>query len=250
MVIPGIRRPLVLCYHAISDGWPSELAVTSRRLEDQLARLLKAGWMPTTFTAAIAAPRSARVMAVTFDDGYRSTRERAGPILDRLGVPGTVFVATDFPGDGRPLSWPGLEEWLGGAHEDELTPLDWDDLRALSRTGWEVGSHGCSHPRLTEIGSHAVAAELEHSKEVIEREVDAPCTSLAYPYGDADVDVVEAARRAGYRAAAVLGSSPAAPGPLAIRRVDIYRDDRDWRVRAKMSPTLRRLATARARVPR
>jgi peptidoglycan/xylan/chitin deacetylase (PgdA/CDA1 family) len=245
MVI-GPRSPLVLCYHAVSEGWPSELAVMPKRLEDQLRRLLRAGWKPTTFTAAIAAPGATRAMAVTFDDGYRSTLDQAFPILDRLGVPGTVFVASDFAGAGGPLCWPGIDQWLGGPHEGELAPLDWDDLRTLARVGWEVGSHSCSHPRLTAIGEQSVATELERSKAAVERELGAPCTSLAYPYGDANADIVDAARTAGYSAAAVLGSSAAAPGPLAIRRVDIYRDDRPWRIRAKSFPTLRRLAAARA----
>jgi peptidoglycan/xylan/chitin deacetylase (PgdA/CDA1 family) len=247
MVI-GPPGPLVLCYHAVSEGWPSELAVMPKRLEDQLGRLLRAGWKPATFTAATAAPRATRVMAVTFDDGYRSTLEHAFPILDRLGVPGTVFVATDFADAGGPLCWPGIDQWLGGPHEGELAALDWNDLRTLARAGWEVGSHGCSHPRLTAIGAQTVATELEHSRAAVERELGAPCTSLAYPYGDADAAVVGAARRAGYSAAAVLGSSPAAPGPLATRRVDIYRNDRPWRVRAKRFPTLRRLAAARGHV--
>jgi peptidoglycan/xylan/chitin deacetylase (PgdA/CDA1 family) len=249
-VIGRLRGPLVLCYHAISDRWPSELAVTRRRLEDQLTRLLRAGWTPSTFTAAIAAPSGARAMAVTFDDGYRSTLERGGPILQRLSVPGTVFVPTDFPGSRRLLSWPGIDGWLGGPYEAELVPLDWDQLRRLAESGWEIGAHGCSHRRLTEIGAEAAAAELERSKKAIERELGVPCTSLAYPYGAADPDVVAAARKAGYRAAAVLGASPAPPGPLAIRRVDVYRDDADWRIRAKMLPSVRRIGAVLTRVTR
>lgn len=41
---------------------------------------------------------------ITFDDGYRSCREVALPILCRLGVPATFFIATAFPA-GRELFW-------------------------------------------------------------------------------------------------------------------------------------------------
>jgi peptidoglycan/xylan/chitin deacetylase (PgdA/CDA1 family) len=42
---------------------------------------------------------------ITFDDGYRSCRDVALPILRRLGVPATFFIATGFPGSRRLYWW-------------------------------------------------------------------------------------------------------------------------------------------------
>lgn len=40
---------------------------------------------------------------VTFDDGYRDVLTHAAPVLERLGVPATLFVATDTLAEGRLL---------------------------------------------------------------------------------------------------------------------------------------------------
>src|SRR5678815_3637723 len=42
---------------------------------------------------------------ITFDDGYRSCRDVALPILDELGVPATFFIATEFATGGKLYWW-------------------------------------------------------------------------------------------------------------------------------------------------
>jgi peptidoglycan/xylan/chitin deacetylase (PgdA/CDA1 family) len=241
-----VKRPvvLVLCYHAVSDSWPSELAVTPARLRRQLALLLRRGYRGATFAAAVSAPAHERTLAVTFDDAYGSTLTHAYPVLAELGLPATVFVPTDFAGAPGPMAWPGIDQWSHGAHADELRCLDWDELRWLAGQGWEIGSHSASHPRLTELGQAAVAGELERSRAAIEHALNRRCDSLAYPYGAADETVVACAGDAGYRAAALLGDWPGDPRPLAWPRLGVYRDDADWRFRAKLSPAIRRVHSA------
>ncbi|HEX5131888.1 MAG TPA: polysaccharide deacetylase family protein [Candidatus Krumholzibacteria bacterium] len=46
-----------------------------------------------------------RPVAVTFDDGYRNVLTEAAPVLQRLGIPATLFVVTDFVFHGKML-WP------------------------------------------------------------------------------------------------------------------------------------------------
>ncbi|HEX4563408.1 MAG TPA: polysaccharide deacetylase family protein, partial [Solirubrobacteraceae bacterium] len=195
---------LVLCYHALSPSWDAALSTTPERFERQLALLHGRGYRGATFTEAALGRVQGRVVAVTFDDAYRSVLELARPILDRLGMPATVFAPTKFVGGGAPLAWAGVERWLGGDHQRELTPMSWAELRSLVAAGWEVGSHTCTHPPLTTLEDSALVDELERSKAECEQGMGADCTSLAYPYGDVDARVVAACARAGYRAAAAL----------------------------------------------
>jgi peptidoglycan/xylan/chitin deacetylase (PgdA/CDA1 family) len=232
---------LVLCYHAVSERWPADLAVTPARLHAQLSHVVARGYRGATFTAAVTAAPAPKTVAVTFDDGYRSVLELALPILQSLGLPGSLYVPTAWVGAERPMTWPGIDHWADGPWADELQPLAWDGLRQLAGAGWEIGSHTRTHPRLTTLDDARLAAELSESRRDCERELGRACTSIAYPYGDVDARVVAAAARAGYRAAAALPHRLHRPRPLEWPRVGVSREDSIARFRRQSSPLVRTL---------
>lgn len=231
---------LVLCYHAVSDSWPAALSVTPASLNRQLGELTLRGYRGAGFTEAIMTPRSGRTVVVTFDDNYRSVLQLAKPILDRHGLPGTIYVPSNWPDDPRPMRWPGIDRWLGTAHEHELRGLSWAELGGLADAGWEIGSHTCSHADLTELDDVALARELADSKATIEAAIGRSCTSIAYPYGRVDDRVERATRDAGYLGAGAIPQILYAPRPLCWPRTPIFHVDADWRFRLKVSPALRR----------
>jgi peptidoglycan/xylan/chitin deacetylase (PgdA/CDA1 family) len=233
---------LVLGYHAVSDRWPSPLAVTQTQLRQQLEWVLSRGYRPTTFYEALTGDRSSPRLVVTFDDAYKSVVEFAYPTLASLGIPGTVFAVTDFASGAAPLAWPGIDHWLATEHRHELQSLTWRQLVTLADDGWEVGSHTRTHPRLTQLDDAALQRELRGSRDVCERKLDRPCRSLAYPYGDFDERVLTAAGAAGYEAAAIEGL--AKPAYLAWPRVGVYRKNSMSAFRMKASPTIARFRTA------
>jgi peptidoglycan/xylan/chitin deacetylase (PgdA/CDA1 family) len=245
--LPWAHRPehgevVVLCYHAVSDEWPSRLAVTRRQLREHVGHFVGRGYHPVTFTEAVTQPADGRPrLAVTFDDGYASLEDNAAPILAELGVPATVFVPTAYVGTGEPMSWPGIEPWLATPHRDELLPLDWDGVRRLAGAGWEIGSHSHSHPRLTQIDDADLTRELRESRRILEEQLGGPCRSIAYPYGDVDERVLVAAREAGYIAGGALPSRLHVPRPLSWPRLGIYRADDQARYLLKTSRSMRAL---------
>jgi peptidoglycan/xylan/chitin deacetylase (PgdA/CDA1 family) len=236
---------LVLCYHALSDDWPAALSTTPERFEAQLALLLDRGYTPATFEQALSSPPGRRTVAVTFDDAYRSVLERAQPIMERLGVPGTVFVPTDFAGSPEPMRWEGIDQWLGGPHEPELLCLGWDELRGLADRGWEVGSHTCSHPHLTGLHDERLTRELTESRAACEQGMGSACRSIAYPYGDVDARVARAAAAAGYSYGAALPKRFGSTDPLDWPRVGVYHRDDLSRFKLKVSPLVRWVRGAR-----
>lgn len=232
---------LVLCLHAVSPRWPADLSITPERLERLLTGLVRRGYRGATFRDAVSAPTAPRTVAVTFDDAYRSVIELAFPILKQLGLPGTVFVPTDWAGAEKPMVWPGIDHWVGGPYESELTPMSWSELDRLASEGWEVGSHTRSHPRLTELSDGELYTELAGSRQVCEQHLGRTCETVAYPYGDTDGRVAEAAEATGYLAAAALPARFRRGRLYEWPRIGIYHGDDLRRFRVKVSPVARRV---------
>ncbi len=230
---------LVLCYHAVSETWPAALSVTPARLDAQLAALRRRGYRAATLSEAVAEPSPARTVVISFDDGYRSVLELAAPILERHGFPATLFVPTGSVDSEQPMIWPGIDQWIGGPHEDELMPLDWDGVRELRRRGWQIGSHSVSHPRLTALSDSLLDDELSSSKAMCEEQLHERCTAIAYPYGSSDTRVARAAARADYDVGVDLSRWLTPTEPLRVPRVGIYHEDDERRFAMKISLVLR-----------
>jgi peptidoglycan/xylan/chitin deacetylase (PgdA/CDA1 family) len=232
---------VVLCYHAVSPTWPIGLAVTPQALEEQVSLLLRRGYEPATFWEIVHRPPARRSFAVTFDDGWVSVLEHGFPVLQRLGVPGTVFVASTLVDHERRLRGAVIDPWADGPHEHELYCLTWPQLRRLQESGWEIGAHTMTHPRLTRLDDEALAQELVGSKARCEEMLGVPCRTMAYPTGDFDARVERAAEAAGYEAAAALPKRFTSGRPFAWPRVSVQRDDSMAVFRIKVSRAVRAL---------
>jgi peptidoglycan/xylan/chitin deacetylase (PgdA/CDA1 family) len=237
---------LTLCYHAVSEDWKAHLAIAPARLEEHLTLLRDRGYAAASFEDVALGRTAGRAVAVTFDDAFTSVIDLALPIFTRLGMTGTVFVPTDYPDSGRAMAWRGLGRWVGTPHEHELGCMSWDQLRELRDRGWEIASHTCSHPVLTELPDDALRDELARSREVCAEQMGAPSPTLAYPYGDHDPRVVAEAARAGYSAAGTLSGRFVRNAPLQAPRIGVYEFDTPGRFRLKALPLTRRVRSSRA----
>jgi peptidoglycan/xylan/chitin deacetylase (PgdA/CDA1 family) len=233
---------LILCYHAVSEKFPASLSVSPTALRNQLRTLVHRGYRGATFSDALRRPPEGRTLVVTFDDAYRSVARLGFPILDELGLPGTVFAPTAYIGSERPMRWDGIDRWHHTTHESELVPCSWPELETLVDAGWEVGSHTRTHPRLPELTDAELATELQGSRRDCEQRLAVPCRSIAYPYGDVDERVAEAVADAGYLFAAELPGNFRTPSAaLRCPRIGLYHRDAPWRFRFKTAGLVRAL---------
>lgn len=223
-------RDLVLCYHVIGPS-RSDLSVPASVFERQIRAFLDQGLEPAVASALLQEHGGGRLV-VTFDDGYRSILDEALPILDRLGVPGTVFVATQFVGGTVAVAPRHLDP----------TALAWSDLAALVEGGWEVGSHSVTHSFLPNLDAELAARELTESKEAIERNLGTACRAFAYPYGASTAGTERAAEAAGYRIAFTVNRGGAASArQYSWPRINVRRRDGRLALAMKTSPRAQRV---------
>jgi peptidoglycan/xylan/chitin deacetylase (PgdA/CDA1 family) len=214
-------RVAILSYHKIGPpahgGWDTWYYISGEIFAGHLRLLRENGYafidLPTFYKGLDdPAPLPAKSALITFDDAYRNNLTVALPIMQRLGVPGVVFVPTKYIG--------GFNAWDAGNEPDE--PIcNWDDLLALERGGVAVESHSVSHPAFSNLTPEQHEEELRQSKRDLEARLGRPVSFFAYPYGDAGNDVAfsEATlRRLGYRAACLYGGGAATlPGADRFR---------------------------------
>lgn len=112
----GRHRLTVLAYHRVADpaapgfvGYSGTASATPDEFARQVAWLVDRfhpvglGDLARAVEGAGSLPP--RPLLVTFDDGYRDNLTAALPVLERHGVPMTVFLATDHIGTDVPFWW-------------------------------------------------------------------------------------------------------------------------------------------------
>ncbi len=222
---------LILAYHRIGADPNVQMVVSRDTFVAHLDFLERRHYRPTTFSELVlssfpSARRREKIAAITFDDAAVSVLE-AACLLEERAWPATVFAVTNFARDGQPLEWPGLAR--------SERSLNLSELQALSRKGWEVGSHTRSHPLLTTLDDRTLADELGSSRQELEATIGY-CSSVAYPYGRADERVANAAQKAGYIAGCTLTGAHFEESPLLQNRVGMRGDDLGLRLYVKLSP--------------
>ncbi|WP_199583171.1 polysaccharide deacetylase family protein [Blastococcus sp. TF02-9] len=231
--------PPVLMYHSVSPATtpdPNLLRVHPDRLHAQLRALTRMGLRGVSLRELVRARdrgEGARLVALTFDDGYRDFLEHAVPVLDRHGMTGTVYVVTGRLG--------GENEWDEGPR---LPLMNADEVRAVAAAGHEVGSHSTSHAHLAGLDPAALREEVTGSRLALEEVLGGPVDGFCYPYGDFDEAAARAARDAGYDHACVTRDYSVADR-FTIPRFYVGQQDTGPRLAAKLGRHL--LARARSR---
>jgi len=131
---------------------------------------------------------------LTFDDGFADFYSVVAPELNRRKIPATVFVITDRAS--------------GRFVQNGESFLTWDQIRELAAKGMEIGSHSCSHPRLTDLSVDEITRELGDSREALATCVGHSRIPLSYPFGQMSGGVDGQAEALGYTCAIANDAGP------------------------------------------
>jgi peptidoglycan/xylan/chitin deacetylase (PgdA/CDA1 family) len=226
----------ILCYHSVDPAWESPLAVRPEEFEvhcrwlarhrtvvplaDAVGHLDPAGRLPRGWAV------------ITFDDGFSGVLEHALPVLDRYGLPATVFLVA------ATLTDEGLDpRWVRTPPPWPLTTLSRADVREMQGRGVDFQSHSWAHLDLVGLDHDRCVDDLRTSRTALEDVLGRPVSHLAYPRGLHNADVRRAAEQAGYSHAYSLPEGKEPAGRYAVPRVGVHRGNGRAVLAAKCSPS-------------
>jgi peptidoglycan/xylan/chitin deacetylase (PgdA/CDA1 family) len=171
-----------------------------------------------------------KLVAITFDDGFRDFHTAAFPILRQHGFSATMYLPTAFIGD-EPIRF------------KERECLTWAEVEELQQAGMEFGSHTVNHPVLVKLDWPEIEMELRDSKTTLEKRLKRPVRAFAYPYAfpqtnrDFRTRFLEVLRTAGYESCVTTEIGTMLPGDelLQIKRLPVNECDDANLLRAKLT---------------
>jgi peptidoglycan/xylan/chitin deacetylase (PgdA/CDA1 family) len=214
------------------------ISVNSRDFEKQILFLKNNGHNFIHFSdlEKIEVKKLNKPTIIFFDDGFKDVYVNALPILKKHNIPATIFITTgliertDFLWtlglryflikkgvnltrienklrELKRLSMVDREMEIGKIFNTDnfiLKPVDfniflnWEEVVSLSQNQFEIGSHSTKHQKLTELPPPELKIALESSKAILEAKISTRVTTVSYPYGRHNEEVVDSVRSAGY----------------------------------------------------
>jgi peptidoglycan/xylan/chitin deacetylase (PgdA/CDA1 family) len=219
---PEIQVP-ILVYHRFGPTARNEMTVTTAVFQSQMQQLVTHGYTVISLQRLIAyflgngAPPPACSVVITADDGHRSIYTDMAPVVEKYGLPVTLFV---YPSAISNAAW----------------ALIWEQLEQLKATGlFDIQSHTFWHPNFREERKRLdpvayerfVEFQLTRSKAVLERRLGIRVNMLAWPFGIYDDRLMRQAQQAGYVAGFTLERRAATPHEplLALPRYLVLNSD-------------------------
>jgi peptidoglycan/xylan/chitin deacetylase (PgdA/CDA1 family) len=198
------KRVPILCYHSVIDNEhrihsdPHKQHIPLPLFLQHLDYLQKY-FRVVSLTEFQRARRENRALpdnavVLTFDDGFQDFATVVAPHLLSRNLPATVFVITDRA--------------YGNLPPNGETFLTWEEIRELSESGLDIGSHTCAHPRLPDLSVADVMRELSESQAAVRMHTQQAEVALSFPFGQTSEQVSRMASSAGYSCAIASDCGP------------------------------------------
>ena len=198
----------IITYHQVSAAARHDrdmLNVTPARFQQQMEGLLQLGYEPWSLRRVLAyeqagEPIPREVFVVVFDDGFENNYLNAWPVLRRLNIPATIFLATGYLGQDRPFPFDTRTETRPQTTAAEAwRPLTLRQCHEMLESSLvDLGTHTHTHQDFRRRPGD-FALDLERSLELLEREFGVIEPTFSFPYGFVKPRLVSTAKRLGVR---------------------------------------------------
>jgi len=232
IAVPGVQaaevvtpiKVSILLYHRFGPTVPNTMTVTTADFEGQLKSIKSLDYTVIALKdllrklkdPAVVLPE--RAVVLTADDGHRSVYTDMFPLIQRYGVPVTLFI---YP----------------SAISNAPYALTWQQLAEMKKSGLvDVQSHTYWHPNFrvekkrlsADAYEKFLRKQLVFSKQALEGHLGGTVDLLAWPYGIYDPELMSAATKAGYVAAFSIDRRPvtSAEPIMALPRYIVSDHDR------------------------
>lgn len=199
----------ILYYHSVEESEDNELKISPEKFRGQLKYLKDNNYVSLTLQELQLyiidnKPIPKNSVVITFDDGYKDNYDNAYSILKEFGYTATIFVIT-------------------GLIDKDPNYLNSNHIKEMSKNGIEIGSHSINHEKLLEISKENKIETITKSKQDLEKLIEKPVISIAYPFGKFNDDVVNITKDAGYTLGFTInkGWGNGKEDPLKLSRVYI-----------------------------
>jgi peptidoglycan/xylan/chitin deacetylase (PgdA/CDA1 family) len=219
------QQPIpILVYHRFGPAVADRMTVTTAVFESQLRYLRDNGYTVVTLKRLLATWRDEgerlpeRAVVITADDGHASVYTYMFPLLQRYGMPVTLFVYPSVISNAPyAMTWAQLEELVRSGSVD-----------IQSHTYWHPNFRQEQRRLSPEAYRQFVRTQLLRSRQTLDGHLGARVELLAWPFGIYDPELVGYAREAGYVAAVTLEGrhARAVDPPYALPRYLITDSDR------------------------
>lgn len=198
-------------YHSIGTSLAHDsygISLPRDVFTDHVHRLSKEWTVVPMTVETFRKPVAELTVGITFDDGYQDNLW-AAEVLTQYHMPFTIFVSSDM------VNQPGY--------------LTTDQMLQLANNPLcTIGAHGKSHCRISECSDEEQTAEVDGCKNELESMISKPVTTMSFPHGDFDDQVIAKVQKAGYELAFTsiegLNESPVMDR-FRIRRTEIINGD-------------------------
>jgi peptidoglycan/xylan/chitin deacetylase (PgdA/CDA1 family) len=192
------RYANIVTFHRVNDYDKSPLT-TSVNVFERMMWEIRKRYLPIPLEMLVDSLTHGKetkpgTVVITFDDGYEDNFLNAAPILKKYQLPATFFVTSGYINSNKVFPW---DKESSVKH----SMMNWDQVRELCRSGFEIGAHTHAHVDLEKVPLNIAREEIKGSRDQIERAIGKNIKAFSTPFGykgSIRQEIIEIVKEAGF----------------------------------------------------